>query len=254
LTFGNYFATHPKQLIMKSIAQSLIVTILALPVISHYCSAAVIRADFTARVDSIYDDSNLLSSTVAVGQSGMGYFLYNTGLSDTNVDPNWGDYGPITNFVFVLGGHTFLQNTQLAVGGMVVVNDQFYFGDTFYWESRNNIDDVTGTFSTTNVGMALRQFESAGASIFSSDDLPSTLTIEDFASNNRHFYIEFEPGFQQVINMTVTSMSTQAIPEPSTLVLISIGAGALLIRRRTPIPKFRMPNKPAHPTAGNAPV
>lgn len=250
---------------MKSIAQSLITTIFALAVISNHCNAAVIiRADFTAKVESIYDNANLLSSTVAVGQIGTGYFVYNTGLSDTNPDPNSGEYGPLTNFVFVLGGHTFQMNTQHPAGRMIVVNNQFFFGDTLYFNSSNNIDDITGPFNVTDISAELRQFEFQGATVFSSDNLPSSLALEDFTSfedfaasgigfspGGQLLSIGFGPGSQQTINLNFTSLSTLVIPEPSRLALISMSAGLLLKRRRLPISEFRMPNNKGSIAARN---
>jgi hypothetical protein len=183
-------------------------------------------------VDSIYDDANLLQGQVVAGQTGVGYFQYDTTLPDTNSDPGRGDYGPTITFQFQLGGYTFQQNIQAPSGNMVVVNDQSYFGDTFSWQSLSNLDDVPGTFSATDVGMELRQYESDGATAFSSDGLPTTLSLDEFSSSDRQFYIEFNPGFQQVINLTVTSLSTQVVPEPAVLGLLTISVGAMLMRRR----------------------
>ena len=197
------------------------------------CTADVqadfIRADFTARVDSIFDSADLLMGQVAIGQTGSGFFLYDTDSADSDLSPDRGEYGPTSGFQFQLGGYLFQQDLQAPMGRILVVNDQDLFGDTFYWQSMSNLDTVPGDFDLTSVSMELRQFQAEGADVFDGDALPSSLSLDDFSTTNRYFSIQFEPGFQQVVNLTVTSLS---VPEPGGMAVSSILVLAGLVRLR----------------------
>lgn len=194
-------------------------------------NAAMIRVDFTAQVDEIFDDANLLGSQFTIGQTGFGYFVYDNQMLDTIADTNWGEYGPTSAFQFVLGGFTFQQNSITPDGSMLVVNNQEYFGDTFYWISHNNISDVPGAVTVADISMELRRFEAANATVFSSDALPESLSIDEFAINNRYFNIEFSSGNQHVINLNVIAVSAHVVPEPGSLTLMVISAGGLFLCR-----------------------
>jgi hypothetical protein len=192
----------------------------------------IVRALFTAEVESIFDDADLLSGQVSVGQSGSGFFEYDAGMPNQTGDPDFGEYGPPSDFHFELGGYTFQMDVTSPQGRIVIVNDQFYFGDTFHWRSSNNVDDVPGDFTIFDAVMELRQFEADGATVFSNSDLPTSLTLEPFSEDNRFFSIEFGPGFQQVINLNVTAISTEVVPEPSSFTLFLMGTLGLLARAR----------------------
>lgn len=207
------------------------IAVFVLSGINSPAHAAIIRADFAAQVDEIFDDANLLDGQFTVGQIGFGYFEYDTGMLDTIADISWGEYGPTRAFQFGLGGFTFQQNSHTSDGSMLVVNNQEYFGDTFYWISHNNISDVPGEFTVTDISMELRQFEAVNATVFSSDALPESLSIDEFAIGNRYFNIEFSSGNQHVINLNVIALSTHVVPEPGPLTLMAISAGGLFLRR-----------------------
>src|SRR5262249_28871321 len=148
---------------------------------------------------------SMLGTNVYAGQVGTGTFIYDSANPDSDPDPGEGHYDSPLSLTFRLGDFSFSSDFCNRSGRIWVLNDQPFFGDTFFLESKSNYATVPAPFQAGTISMELRQFEASGATVFTNDSLAQSLDLAQF--DTRYFSIEFGPGLQQVINLVVTSIA-----------------------------------------------
>jgi len=163
-----------------------------------------------------------LASGATIGDPGSGSFQIESTTPDSAASADFGDYPGPQNMTITLGDIT-ATSALGTIGGLSV------FDFTF-----DGIELDTGPWSGAPIGSFALQFaalnmEDADATTFSSDAIPTSLTLADFEI--RLFRIGFRDGeaFAQV--QGVVESITITVPEPSSRALLVSGALALLMRR-----------------------
>jgi hypothetical protein len=160
-------------------------------------------------LDEVFGDVN-------PGTLFSGFFTFDpTALDGAPGDPSTGSYsatGSPYNFSIDIGGHTFSTSDLVNVA---VLN--------------SNVDQYSALGLTNGLELSILLQDNTG-SIFSSDALPtvppslSTFTLKDF-----HLVAALDSGQVQYDGVID---SFNAVPEPSSLLLVVSGAAFVLIARR----------------------
>jgi len=189
--------------------------------------ATWVTIEITAEVDAVEDSGNYLEGQINPGDTITGSYIYeSTTLDSSPLDPivgHYWHYAVPAGISLSVNGFEFRtdpSNVEFLVG---IVNDNAS-GDDIYWvDSYNNLPLSNGTLVDTIVW----QLDDPTGTALSSDALPTTPPVLGDWQSMVGLRLDGERAGWG-IDATVTS----AIPEPSTILLL--GMGALILCRRTP--------------------
>jgi hypothetical protein len=193
-------------------------------------NAELITINLTATVNLVQDPGNYLEGKITNGSTITGSYTYeSTILDSTPDDPTVGhywNYAQPAGVSLSLGGFEFktdLDNVDFLVG---IGNSNPGGGDDIYWfHSYNNIPLSNGA----SVNAIAWQLNNLAGSVFSSDALPVTTPIlNQWQSNHLSVYGEEGTPNDYFFDATVTSV--QLVPEPGTLLLLTLGS--FILRKR----------------------
>ena len=195
-----------------------------------HSKAELITIGLEAVVTEVDDLSNWLEGSIQVDDIITGYYSYESTVLDTNPDDNIGEYvyntQPYGIFlesgVFEFG--TDLSNVNFKIS--ILNNDQGR--DRYLIVSYNNLPLSGGT----NINGISWQLDDYSENALSSTDLPVS---EPVLSNWENDYFDITGGIktQTTYEFLIRSHVTQVelVPEPTTLLLFSLGS--LLLRKRS---------------------
>jgi hypothetical protein len=190
---------------------------------SQRADATLITISIEAEVDSVEDLGNYLEGKISPGDIITGTYTYESTTPDSSpLDPIVGHYYHYSSPAGIslnVAGFTF-QTDPMNVEFLLGVGNNGPSGDDIYWlASYNNLPLSTGVL----VDRIVWQLNDTTGTAFSNDALPTTAPILGEWQEN---LLRLQGDRAYAIDAHVTS----AIPEPGTLVLLSLG-GLLLIRR-----------------------
>ena len=186
--------------------------------------AALITVEIEAVVDSVSDDGNYLEGKIKVGDIITGFYLYDSTTPDSNPSPYIGMYEHYTlpyGIKLSIGGFVF-QSDPDDVDFLVSVGNAGgpYSMDNYLIASRNNLSLSNGA----PVDRISWQLDDPTGTALSSDALPTAPPVlDDWQTDVLVFGADRRYG----IGAHVTS----AIPEPSTIILLSLAA--LVLSKRS---------------------
>jgi len=181
--------------------------------------ATIKTFQFEGTVDSVSDSTDSLQGAVQVGDTFLGFYIFETTTADQNPDPTVGDYATISPLTLDIGD---LSLTSAEVGQILVFNSSF---DSYLAGSYSFTD---GDFEIAELFFNLTDTTSQA---FSSDALPTVPPdVQLFAS--RSFLLVGDRngplnGFR--ISGTVTAIT----PEPSSFMLVVLSSMLLMGRRKS---------------------
>ena len=185
--------------------------------------AALITIQIEAVVDSFRDEGNYLEGKIEAGDVITGFYVYESTTPDSSpLDPvqgNYWHYAPPAGIALTVGGFNFMTD-PFNVAFHVAVRNKSSGDDSYWLANRNNLPLSNGTI-VDSIVWSLRD---SSAQALSSDALPPTVPVlANWEWNVLDFHGE-RGGFH------VFAHVTSAIPEPTTIILLSIGG--LFLRKR----------------------
>jgi len=184
---------------------------------------ALITIEIEAVVDSVEDERNYLEGKIKPGDIILGFYVYESTTPDSSpLDPvqgNYWHYAPPAGIALTVGGFNFMTD-PFNIAFHVAIRNNSLSGDDSYWlASHNNLLLSNGT----PVDSIWWQLNDNTGSALSSDALPTTFPfLGDWQAN----VLGIEADRRYGISAHVTS----AIPDPCTIILLSIGG--LFLRKR----------------------
>ncbi|MHC4333592.1 MAG: PEP-CTERM sorting domain-containing protein [Planctomycetota bacterium] len=192
---------------------------------SQRADATLITIAIEAEVDYVEDLGNYLEGRINPGDIITGTYTYDSSTSDSSpLDPIVGHYyhyAPPAGVSLSVGGLTFTAdpaNVEFLVG---IVNDNQAGHDIYWIHSYNNVPLLSGA----SVDQISWQLNDPTATVFSSDSLPTTAPILGQWQDN---ILRIESDRAYIIDAHVTS----AVPEPTTILLLVLGALVIVREQR----------------------
>ena len=182
---------------------------------------------FEGELSLVEDAVGVLDPSIVVGASFAGQFSYDPAVEvDLEPDdPAFGAYSVSTTLTGKVGGVDYVTNLGVFVG--LADNEGPGPNDTFRVDSTGNADLQGLPFTQVNLYLA------GGPEAFDGDGLPAALDLQDFdvwAAFEVFQYVDGDPGgYAFYVNGGLTSLAV--VPEPATLLLLSL-AGILALGRR----------------------
>jgi hypothetical protein len=206
---------------------SVIAVLCALVFWTPPAKATVIRIEIEGVVDSIMDDGNYLEGEIKVGDSIGGFYVYESTTPDTNPSIYVGDYQhnvPPYGISLSVGGFEFKTNPANMDFNVEIINESTSGGlhDAYGVLSGSNLALSNGTI-VDHISWWLGD---SSATALSSIDLPTTAPVLSAWQSRNWLRLDGQRGLY-IVDGHVTS----AIPEPGTLLLLSLGG--LFLRKRT---------------------
>jgi len=215
---------------MKRIILSIIVAgIWAFCFCPSLAQAEPITIAIEAKVDSVEDRDGYLEGKINPGDIITGTYTYDSSTPDTNPSPYIGDYehfAPPAGIFLTVGGFEF-RTDPMNVNFLVEVGNAGgpYYRDNYLIRSYKNLplyDDVP-------INHIMWQLDDKSGTAISSDALPLTAPVlHDWPDSFTGLKIE---GGDIKNSLRITADVTSAIPEPATVMLLTLGG--LIVRRRT---------------------
>jgi len=183
--------------------------------------AAVITIQIEAIVDTVWDDGNYLEGKIEPGDMITGFYVYESTTPDSSpLDPvqgNYWHYAPPAGIALTVGGFNFMTDPFNVAVHVAIRND--VPDDIYVIGSSNNLPLSNGTV----VQSIYWQVNDPTRSAFSSDALPTTTPVlSDWERNHLRMYADRMWG--------VDAHVSSAIPEPTTILFL--GLGAVLLKKR----------------------
>ena len=182
---------------------------------------ALITFEFGGQVTSITDASNFLQGRIVVGQAYSARYTFDSQAPDiVPYDLRVGEYYCVDSSFQMIFGSQAVTVPRTAIG----VADNT-FGDSY---GLSAIGVVPGAFPITELDLSL---EERTGTVFVDDSLPlRPPDLTRFTTRLFSFYGDPTPTTYYSVRANVAYI--RAIPEPGTLLVLSLGLGAVLARRR----------------------
>jgi len=207
---------------MRQECRGRILTGLVVCVVMAACAQAeVITIAIEARVDAVTDTANVFGGAIQAGHTITGYYAYESTTPDTNPSSTYGAYWQThvgCAISFTIAGFGFSTDGNEMNWRVGIEND---YHDTYSIRSYNNLPLSDGT----PVESIYWQLEDSTGMALTNTDLPTTAPVLTDWDYNR-LILETSRTFS--IDAHVTK--GEVVPEPSTMLLIVVGA--FVIRRR----------------------
>jgi hypothetical protein len=188
--------------------------------------ATLVIIQISAEVDDVADPYGYLGGKIKVGDIISGRYVYDSLAPDLNT---WGtqgayEYRTSPHGVFLSVNGFQFQTDPKSVNFVIDIGNDYSRGDSFFLLSYNNLALPTGIIVST---IAWELDDYTGTAL-SSDSLPTTAPILDDWQLNK-LSMAGIPRYQPfAVYARVTS--AEVIPEPSTMLIL--GLGALVLRKR----------------------
>lgn len=184
--------------------------------------ATLITIQIEAVVDSVWDDGNYLEGKIGVGDTITGFYVYESTTPDSSpLDPvqgNYWHYAAPAGIALTVGGFNFMTD-PFNVAFHVAIRNNGSRDDSYWLANSNNLALSNGA-SVDNIVWLLNDNI---PNVFSSDALPQTAPfLANWEWNVLDIYADRKYGIRAHV--------TSAIPEPTTIILLSIGG--LFLRKR----------------------
>jgi hypothetical protein len=184
--------------------------------------AATITVTFTGTVDFV--TPSISSGPFQAGDPISGSFQIDSTTPDGEADPDEGSYeGAISNLTFSIGDY---DGTGSGENELHMRNGEGFNVDNFFVSSDFTGPDVAG-FPPFHFLFNLGDTDNT---IFTSDDIPTSLDLADFEIAN--VILGFLDGNNVPSVETSLTSLTYTVPEPGALALLALGAGLLAGTRR----------------------
>jgi len=195
--------------------------------------AEFIPIAINAEVTSVWENLGALEGRVNVGDLITGVYVYDSATPDSYPDSskNLGLYEHYTSpagITLTIGGFVFMTDPANVDFSIYIINDPPVAGglqEGYDIESRNNLPLPNGVL-VGGISLSLRNY---AGDVLSSDTLPTTAPVLDDWDQGGELAVG-GIGRSFVIQGRLTSMVL--IPEPATLMFMSLGGLALLRNRR----------------------
>lgn len=181
--------------------------------------AVTITVSFAGTIDEVGSE---IASAFTAGDAFTGTLQIDASTADSSADPGIGAYpGAVDDLAFTFG--TYLATTTF--GQVNVTNGSF---DAFVGTTFNASGDPVAGLQLVEATLNLVDLD---GSVFSSDAIPTSLSLSDFGFARA--FLWFEGGLtSRRVAGNVTSL-TFTVPEPGALTLLAVAAlGAVLTPRR----------------------
>lgn len=179
---------------------------------------ALITIEIEGVVDSVDDSLGYLEGNVNIGDTITGSYTYDSSVTRLPGERYQFDSPPCG--VFLSAGEFDFQTDPSNVYFEMGIGNDLSWGDTYFFISFNNLPLSNGT----EVGYISWQLDDPTGNALSSDALPiTTPVLEDWQGNR----LRLEADRTYFIDAHVTS----AIPEPATIILLSMGG--LFLRKKS---------------------
>jgi len=182
------------------------------------CGAAIVEVQISGWVTSVEDSSGLLDNPIAVDDPITGFYLYVTGVQDGSVAIEVGryEYASSPFGIFLNIGQSIFESKSQDAEFVIEVRDNFNQKDGYLITGSNNSPLANGT----EVSQILWQLEYNSPDALNSDSLGLTApSLDDLAVNN--FRVTFG---RSSIRGTIDFAEAQVVPEPASLMIMTIGA------------------------------
>jgi len=201
--------------------------------------AALITIEITAEVDSVRDEANYLEGKISPGDIITGSYTYESSTQDSSPIISVGDYwhyAPPCGISLGVGGFMFSTDPANIEFLVEIINDHPPFSsinrDAYLLRSYNNLPLSNGTL-VYDISWHLND---STATALSSDALPTTPPIlDDWSQSGLYisggFGTEIDPITSRPPVFVFEAHVTSAIPEPATILLLTLGG--LLLRKRS---------------------
>jgi len=198
------------------LGMTLAVVFYALPV-----NGALITVEIEAVVDSVWDAGNYLDGNIKVGDIITGWYTYDSDTPDSNPSAIGGRYEhhtPPHGIFLSVGGFDF-QTDLTSVDFLIEITNNYPPGDDYFLLSRNNVP----LYSRASVYEISWWLYDPTGSALSSTALPENAPVlAQWGLNDLRI--------QSLRTFSIAAHVTSAVPEPTTI--LSLGLGALLLRKR----------------------
>ena len=210
---------------MRNIARFLALTFIVLVATGSGLQAALITINLTAEVSGVNDRDGLLEGRINVGDDITGIYTYDSDTPDSNPLYAVGDYQHYfwpSGITLSAGGFVF-QTDPIHVDFLMEIIDNQIGVDGYLIRSYRNLP-LSNDVIVEHISWQLDDYSMTA---LSSVALPTTAPVlEDWESN----YLLITFGFKGYASIQATVTSVEIVPEPSSAVILAIGA--LLLRRR----------------------
>lgn len=181
---------------------------------AEQASAAIMRWEFAGVINGLHDPADFFEGNLQVGDPFTGYYVFDSNTPDSQInDPARGEYiSEYASMSATFGGKTF-SDSGISCAISVINGNR----DHFYLRA---IDVLFNGSYSGSLSISLYDDE---ATVFNSDNLP-TGPVDLLAFEERTFgMLGGLPPYNDVkVFGTVTSMIL--VPEPGSILLLSIGA------------------------------
>jgi len=191
-------------------------------------NAEPVTISLSATVNYVDDPAGALESKINVGSIITGYYTYESTTPDSrpsepSIAEYWHNASP-SGISLTVGGFNFRTNPD-NVNFLVSITNNYSDQDNYLLRSYNNSPLSNGTL----VGHISWQLDDLTATVFSSDALPVTAPIlSQWQFNHLRMDGDAIGGGTYLVDAAVTSV--QLVPEPGTLLLLTLGS--FLLRKR----------------------
>ncbi len=212
---------------MNKKAEILLVLFVVLSLWSRILRAEIVTIQLTAEITGINDYADLLEGNISVGDIITGSYSYDSDTPDTNPSDTVGDYRHYDQPYGInlsIGSLVFQTDPDNVNFLVEVANNHIYSSwDGYLAKSYNNLALSNGV----HIGMIYWELQDSSGMALSDISLPTTPPALEDWDYGLGLLITFGPRDSSGIQARVTS----AVPEPATVLLLTLGS-LLLTRRR----------------------
>jgi len=192
--------------------------------------AGFITIQITGEIDDVYDPHGYLEGKIEPGDIIKGFYTYETSIPDSSpMDPvqgNYWHYAPPAGIALTVGGFNFLTD-PFNIAFRIVIRNNTPSGNDIYGVESSNILPLSNGTQVDYISWSLKDHT---VSALLSDALPTTVPVLDDWQEN---HLQIDNGRYYSIGATVTS--SEIIPEPMAILLLSLGTIFLRKQRSTKI-------------------
>jgi hypothetical protein len=193
-------------------------------------AASLATYNFTGDITQVDDGFTAFS----VGETFSGSLTYNLDTPNTGDDVS-GVYDGLTSLTFNIGGYTFSMTNPSGTFEVQVGNQGTNGTSTETTDRFSVLSDATnglsGSIPGFTIGSIILRLDDSTGNLFSTDALPSDVTLADFDSNG--VFVSFDAVVDPGISGELTAFAPAAIPEPGSLAILAGAlAGMFVMTRR----------------------
>jgi len=216
--------------------------------LSGRAQAELITYSFTGTINQPYTDNATLPSSVTYGAAFTGFVTYDTSVANGfSTNPNIGAYdNALVDLQITVGSSTFtlaqVQSEYSTRSNGIFVYYNYAIGTNNYEDSIQAEGGSSDSSNPNDIKQSQLQFSltdtGANPTALTSTALPTSLSLSSFNQGGGFSYQD--NSYNQSTGATISDASfsgtftslTPVVPEPSSILLLAIGAGCLLAASR----------------------